>query len=185
METEEDIALIIGLDLSLTSTGISVYNVEDDDITTFTVKTRPTSIMLARYETILSAIRDTDHFVTPRTRYFIEGYSIGSFAKSTAMTNLIELGGIVRFQLYKGGREYVDVPPTVLKKFVTGKGNGKKEDMKLGLYKKYRREFPNSDEADAFALMLMGMGYLNIESEVIKTNFTKAERSCINSLRKE
>lgn len=55
----------------------------------------------------------------------IEGYSYGSF--SSSVIQLAENGGILRYRLI--GFNYKDIPPTVVKKNATGKGNAKKDQM--------------------------------------------------------
>ena len=49
------------------------------------------------------------------------------------------------------------VPPTVLKKFVTGKGNSKKDEMRLGAYKRWAFEDKSDDVVDAYCLAQMGL----------------------------
>jgi crossover junction endodeoxyribonuclease RuvC len=178
----EDTQLIIGLDLSLTSTGVSIYSISDDTIVTESIKTSNKNSYMQRYRIILDRITEIDHFIVPAAIYFIEGYSFGSFGKSSSMSNLIELGGIIKYDLTNRERFYIDVPPTVLKKFVTGKGNAKKEDIKLALYKKYHKEFKNSDEADAYALTMFGLKYLEIGSK-LTTIATTSEKECILKVR--
>ena len=178
----EDTQLIIGLDLSLTSTGVSVYSISENTIITESIKTSNKNSYMQRYRIILDRITEIDHFIVPAAIYFIEGYSFGSFGKSSSMSNLIELGGIIKYDLTNRERFYIDVPPTVLKKFVTGKGNAKKEDIKLALYKKYHKEFKNSDEADAYALTMFGLKYLALASN-FNNNTTAAEKECILKVR--
>jgi crossover junction endodeoxyribonuclease RuvC len=177
-----DLKLIIGLDLSLTSTGISIYNILEDVFTSEAVKTSNKYSYVERYKKILDRIIDIDHFLEPGSFFFIEGYSFGSFGKSTAMSNLIELGGIIKFDVVNRGRQYIDIPPTILKKFITGRGNAKKEDIKLGIYKKYQREFKTSDEADAFALAVFGVKYLEIPTTQFG-KLTLLEKECIDKVK--
>lgn len=178
----EDTQLIIGLDLSLTSTGIGVYSLAEDCIYTKSIKTSNKNSYMSRYKEIVNAIQEIDHFLSVGSLFFIEGYSYGSFGKSSFMSNLIELGGIVKYDLVSRGRIYIDVPPTILKKFITGKGNAKKEDIKLGLYKKYHKEFKNSDEADAYALTIFGLKYLEICS-IFNVSSTTYEKECLSKVR--
>ena len=178
----EDTRLIIGLDLSLTSTGIGVYSFLEDTVSTETVKTTNKCSYMERYKSILDRLQGIDHFLLPSSIYFIEGYSFGSFGKSSSMSNIIELSGIIKYDLTWKGREYIDVPPTILKKFITGKGNAKKEDIKLALYKKYQKEFKNSDEADAYALTMFGLKYLAVNSS-FNGSPTAAEKECILKVR--
>ena len=56
----------------------------------------------------------------------IEDYSFGSKGK---VFNLAENCGILKYMLYKQGYKFFTVPPTVVKKYATGKGNATKEKM--------------------------------------------------------
>jgi crossover junction endodeoxyribonuclease RuvC len=63
-----------------------------------------------------------------------------------------ELGGVIKLLLYDNSILFGLVQPTVLKKFVTGKGNSKKELMLLNVYKKFGFDTDNNNIADAYAL---------------------------------
>jgi len=56
----------------------------------------------------------------------IEDYSFGSKGK---VFNLAENCGIMKYMLYKAGYKFFTVPPTVVKKYATGKGNATKDKM--------------------------------------------------------
>lgn len=56
----------------------------------------------------------------------IEDYSFGSKGK---VFNLAENCGILKYLLHKNEYKFFTVPPTVVKKFATGKGNATKEKM--------------------------------------------------------
>lgn len=81
----------------------------------------------------------------------LEGYANGSkFGREIAG----ELGYAVKRSLrYHPQKLYPTiVPPTSLKKFVTGKGNAKKNEMLLGVFKRWGVEFTDDNEADSYAL---------------------------------
>jgi len=46
-----------------------------------------------------------------------------------------------------------------VKKFATGKGTAKKEDMAVAIYKRWNKEFGTNDEADAYVLAKIGEAY--------------------------
>lgn len=83
----------------------------------------------------------------------MEGYAFGS-----QMANMLgELGGAVKLALYN----YFDepevrfplvVPPTSLKKYITGKGRVDKNQILLSVYKKWDVEFNNDNAADSYGL---------------------------------
>lgn len=90
---------------------------------------------------------------------YLEGYSFGS--KGQAVINIAEYGSLLRKMLIKQANidanpEPIEIPPTVVKKFVTGKGNADKTAVALGLFKRYGVEFPTSDECDAYAVARIG-----------------------------
>jgi Holliday junction resolvasome RuvABC endonuclease subunit len=59
-------------------------------------------------------------------KVILEDYSYGSTGR---VFNIAENVGILKFKLKQNGFRYETVPPTVIKKFATGKGNSNKEAM--------------------------------------------------------
>jgi Holliday junction resolvasome RuvABC endonuclease subunit len=93
-------------------------------------------------------------FEPDRCRLAIEGYA---HASRFNREKLGELGGIVKLAWYEfTGNAPVVVPPTVLKKFVTGKGNATKLQMIAGVKEKWGVELANDNLADAFSLAQYG-----------------------------
>ncbi len=65
-----------------------------------------------------------------------------------------------------------EIPPSTLKKFVTGKGNAPKEDMKRFVKEKWGVEFEldrGGDKVDAYALYKYGVAILEGEIEFVPT----------------
>lgn len=77
----------------------------------------------------------------------IEGYARGAQCKREEAG---ELGGLLRVALFERGVSFIDIAPSQIKKFVTGKGNTQKDHVLLAVYKKHGVEFTTNDEADAF-----------------------------------
>lgn len=81
----------------------------------------------------------------------MEGYANGAkFGREAAG----ELGYAVKRVLRKSSWECIPtiVPPTSLKKFVTGSGTAKKQEMLLGVYKRWGAEYKDDNLADAYSL---------------------------------
>jgi hypothetical protein len=96
----------------------------------------------------------------------MEGYAFGSH-----MSNMLgELGGVVKLAVYDANKlDTLIIPPTSLKKYVTGKGTGvQKNQMLLYVYKKWDVEFKDDNAADSYALahLVSGKGSLAYEKEI-------------------
>jgi len=99
------------------------------------------------------------------TKVFIEGYSMGS---SGRVFNIAENTGILKYRFWNLGIDYAVVPPTVIKKFATGKGNANKEKMqesfesensirlKEELKQTEKQWNPSSDIIDAYYICKYG-----------------------------
>lgn len=100
----------------------------------------------------------------------MEGYAFGS-----QMANMLgELGGMVKLTLLDFGIYPMIVPPTILKKYVTGKGTGvPKSQMLLFVYKKWDVDITDDNAADSYALARLVSGYRTLAYE--KEIYTKMQ----------
>lgn len=48
---------------------------------------------------------------------------------------------------------FYSIPPSIIKKYITGNGNATKEEVRRILEERYKHEFKNEDESDAMALL--------------------------------
>ena len=80
-----------------------------------------------RYENIATWVLEIlADFDKEKITILIEDYSFGSKGK---VFNLAENCGLLKYMLYKNGYKFFTVPPTVVKKYATRKGNATKEKM--------------------------------------------------------
>lgn len=142
---------VVGLDLSLTATGIAH---PDGTTTTIRTRTRGMERLGVIAAGILEAVEtaDTDPFVC------IEGYSFGSRASQAHA--LGELGGVVRWSLWSTGVTYLDVPPSTLKTYATGKGNAGKVDVIVAARDRLGYTGTDDNEADSLWLRCIGLDLL-------------------------
>ena len=70
----------------------------------------------------------------------------------------------------------MEVAPTSLKKFVTGKGNAKKDLMLLSVYKRWGFDTTNDNKADAYGLAQFGRALLGFDTGVPQVNLTAVEK---------
>jgi crossover junction endodeoxyribonuclease RuvC len=103
----------------------------------------------------------------------IEGYA---YAKGQGAHQIGELGGVIRLAMHEIDADYTEIAPAKLKKFITGKGNAKKEIVMVELYKRFKVEVPTTDEADAAVLAIMGaVGGGGMEVDLPKLNMDVLE----------
>ncbi|WP_336772325.1 hypothetical protein [Paenibacillus sp. MMO-58] len=88
--------------------------------------------------------------VQPGDMVCVEGYSYSSKGKGISFQ--FGLGAMIRDRLWRKGIEFIDVPPAALKKFATGKGNTKKEDMVNPIFERWGFSNPSDNVTDAFVL---------------------------------
>lgn len=165
---------IIGLDLSLNSTGVCVMT--PDSVYTETITPDKNQALDNRVNDILRAIL---MHVDKESITMIEDYAYASFPGSSSVTKLAEINGVVKHDLWSKFIPYFTIAPTTIKKFLTGSGKAKKEDMKLKGYIKYGREFKTSDEVDAYVLAEIGALVFGVRNRTL----SMAEEKIINQLR--
>lgn len=85
----------------------------------------------------------------------LEGYSYGS--KGASVVNIGELGGVIRLLLHQREVRFVEVPPSSLKKYATGKGNAAKDEVLVEAVRRLGYEGSSHDEADAMWLWVLAM----------------------------
>ena len=96
----------------------------------------------------------------------MEGYA---FAGNGKVYLLGELGGMVKLTLLQFGIYPLIVPPTNLKKYVAGKGNGvSKSQMLLYVFRKWGADITDDNAADSYALakLVSGAHVLEYEKDV-------------------
>lgn len=144
---------IVGLDLSLTSTGICINGNAETIATTQKGMFRLSWIR----EVILNRLEEVD-----QPAVCIEGYSFGS--RNSQAHAIGELGGIVRFALWENEIPWVDIPPTCRAKFATGRGNAAKDEVVSAISARTGIAWIGkgaNDMCDAWILEEMGRAHLN------------------------
>ena len=103
----------------------------------------------------------------------IEGYS---FAGKFNNALQYELGACIRMKLHENEVPFIEVQPTSLKKFVTGKGNVKKDLMLLNVYKRWDFDTNDDNEADAYGLAQFGRAIIGKPTGVPAVNLTALDK---------
>lgn len=141
---------VLALDLSLASTGVAY----EGGVSTIKTKLKDEARLVFITETIKTLDRDHSPYLV-----VIEGLAFASQTGKAA-----ERGGLhymVRTEFWVTGTPFAIVPPTSLKKYVTGKGNSAKDEVLIAAVQLFPDAgISNNNEADAMGLYAMGMDYL-------------------------
>jgi Holliday junction resolvasome RuvABC endonuclease subunit len=147
--------LVIGLDLSLTGTGIAYR-----DGSASTVKTRPADgdrRLLAIAEAVRIAVGGADTGLGPAVDLAVLE-DLPKHAMAAGITGMVH--GVVRAVLLEASVPYALIAPATLKAFATGKGSGDKTPMAMAAYKRAGREFGDDNQCDAWWLRAAGLDWL-------------------------
>jgi crossover junction endodeoxyribonuclease RuvC len=157
---------VIGIDLSMTSTGLAI--ISEGEIRTYTVTSKPSGdslrSFLARSEKIAQQIDDAVRF--DRTDLvIIEGMAFA--AKSSSLDKIHAHWWLV----VKFISEFIDQEPVVITSgqrcvYATGKGSAQKDIVLAAVIKRYpQADVKGNDESDAVIFAAMGARHLGMPVE--------------------
>lgn len=143
---------LMGLDLSLTSTGYSIGGETGLVTTTYRGPERLHHISC----TIIDICHE--HNVNA---VILEGYAFAS--RNSQAHSIGELGGATKMRLWEMQIPFVEVPPTCRAKFATGRGNAGKNEVISCISAKTGISWTGAgadDRCDAWILEQIGLAYL-------------------------
>jgi crossover junction endodeoxyribonuclease RuvC len=151
---------VLGLDLSLTGTGIARIGSRVELLTTV----RTTGLTgHERLVVILDAVRSAQYAPEPDL-ILVEGPSYGSQAGQRGHHERGGLWWLVTQRLFEAQRPYAVVAPRARAKYATGNGNDGKAEVKAAVRERYGHlaAVHNDNEADALVLAMMGADHLGM-----------------------
>src|SRR5690349_3444900 len=135
---------IAGIDPSLTGTGVVVVRDDGSVVSSKLIKTKKTEGTVAEVRRLTSIVYDVMEEVYECDLVLIEGLAF--MARNTsALVQLSALNYFIRKDLVLDEIPFKVVAPSSLKKYVTGKGNAKKDSMYLETYKRYGVSFSDDN----------------------------------------
>lgn len=167
----------VGIDTSFTGTGFAIKDDTKPGGQQFefkTIKTKPEDfkddterICFIRDEIIKS--------IPENAPVVIEDVFVGHGPSAGASLRLALLAGCVRAGLRDKGIKFTIITPTMVKKYITGKGNANKEIMMMTVLKKFGIETSNNNEADAICMAEMSSKGIKPDAPKKKTKKDKDE----------
>ena len=166
---------VLAIDQSLTSCGFAFMDFNEETtpkVWTFCSKKRD----VERLDQI------ADHVLNEANNLKCDLVLLEDYAKGARghVFSLGELGGVLRYVLYKNNIQFFIVPIGTHKKYSTGKGNTKKDLMLLSVYKKWGIDTKNNDEADAVSMLYLLKGVFDkMQGKTINNVSVDTLLSCI------
>jgi Holliday junction resolvasome RuvABC endonuclease subunit len=139
--------ITVGLDLSLTSTGVA--RIGDYQPALFTIPTKDTTPIGQRLDTIKEAI-----WPATFSADLVVVEDLPTHARGAGKTAMVH--GLIRWMLWRDDYDTLVVTPATLKVFATGKGNAGKEEVLVAAVNRLGYTGHNTDEADALFLAHLG-----------------------------
>lgn len=158
-------AVVVGLDLSLTSTGYAVIDADNTPhVRTGTIvsKGAKDATLRQRSDRSRSLLRKVLDVALRADLVVIEGPSFGQ-SRQSGTHDRAGLWWLVVDELLHSGlsAEVVEVPPATLKTYATGKGNASKDQVLAAVVRRYIQvDVAGNDDADALVLAAMGARFL-------------------------
>jgi crossover junction endodeoxyribonuclease RuvC len=154
----------VGLDLSLTSTGVAVATPNGAITDRITSKPVPNATLTDRAERLRFLQHQIRGHVTHADLVIIEGPSYGS--TTPHQHDRAGLWWLVVADLRNLAYQVVEVPPSTRMRYATGRGNANKDDVLSAVIRRYPHVDVNgNDEADALILAAMGARHLGLPLE--------------------
>ena len=152
---------VVGIDLSLTCTGIAGYGYVER-VTSSGHENASLTDRQTRLTTLEQKIRKTLAVGYPPELIVVEGPALGS--RHGQQWDRAGLWWRVLDHLMTLGYPVAVVPPTVLKKYATGKGNAGKQEVMLAASRRYSwADIVDDNTADAQVLYAMGCDWLGFQ----------------------
>jgi crossover junction endodeoxyribonuclease RuvC len=154
-------AIFVGIDPSITGTGIVVLDQDKCIIKQILVKTTTKDIIEERLVKIKNSLRFIPNIYRLKSVY-IEGPSYGS--KGNAVLQMGSLHFLIRIFLYERNVDFKVISPKTLKVFHCGNGNAKKNEVLFLVEKTLGVSFKDHNIADAYGLACMALRDYNEKS---------------------
>lgn len=161
----------LGIDQSLTGFALAAVNIDKPNQYEIWVYKSDRS-GVERLLDIKEWIESKFVFLEENGNLAINAAMEGTVLASHSALKLGELAALVKITLYEmmiaenpDVAVPLQIPPMTLKKYATGKGNAKKQEMMLQIYKRWDVELNDDNAADAYSLARLASGSATTDVE--------------------
>jgi crossover junction endodeoxyribonuclease RuvC len=147
-------AVYVGIDQSLTGTGLVIFDDQANLLDQQCIGTKPGKNPIEecdRFVTLFSKVHETVQRIAAGRKIcaVMEDFA---YAQAHQMAALGGLGWHFRIMMSRTSWHFATCSTNTLKKVATGKGNVQKEQVILGVYKRWTFESSDNNVADAYVL---------------------------------
>ena len=142
---------VVGLDPSLTGLGLAT----PDGLSTISSKPGADTVA-ARAERLVTMADKVARLIPEASLVVMEG---PAYSRQLGAGHHLSAGlwWVLAVELTRRGHEVIEVPPTSLKKFATGKGNATKPDLRVALLQRTGLDERDDNRVDATWLRQIGL----------------------------
>jgi len=186
MEKQPVSRVCVGLDMSLTSTGVCVKC--DSNVQLHTIKSDPHKCPndLDRLRWIVDVVMSKIPPVVPNMVCIEDYFTPSNPYQIGAAIKLVSLGTMMRMKLYESGFPFFVVSPNQLKKYVLGKGAGQKDLILREVFKRWGIDCKDNNQSDACVLAYMAEGlFFRINDKLDVLSLKRYELEVVEKVFKE
>lgn len=174
-----DAKTYVGIDLSLSASGIVILDADGKLSYQDVITTSANRSLYSRVEYIASAIYGVTEDIASPAIAAIE-VPHGGMKGGTVM-QLSALAYVIRMQFYPA--DVLNVMPTQVKQFATGKGSAAKELMLKAVYQRWGFDTDDNNLADAYALAQIARAWCQTgETSLQRSILQRIEQAHMKSL---
>lgn len=162
--------LYVGIDQSVVCTSFAILVNGEMIVKRFKTDLRGPKLLKYLYEGVWAELLNCKP-----TGVAIEGYAFGGKGK---VYTLGEVGGVIRLAAQQLETPLIQVPPTTLKKYISGTGKATKDIMIKEIYKNYDLDFNDNNDADAAGLAILAHEFYETEYHCVKAYEHDLHKTC-------
>lgn len=147
-------AVYVGIDQSMTGTGICVFDEQTNLLGNELISTKPGTVPMDQVNRIVALFGQCYEYINKLAAGRMACVVMEDFAYSQPqqMALLGGLGWHFRIMLSRTPWHFATCSTNLLKKFATGKGTSEKEQVMMNVYKRWTFEPSDNNIADAYVL---------------------------------
>lgn len=144
--------LYLGLDISISGTGLVAVDDEYKVVHSIKLSSQEQLRDVERLYFLKQLMQHHLDIIKSQGDVIQCALEIPAYQAEGRLVEIGEITGIEKVELYLAGIPFIRVAPLQLKKYVSGKGVGGKSLILLDVFKNFKEEFRDDNEADAYVL---------------------------------